>query len=283
MQQDGIQAFLRSDLERLTSSYAGLLHLGNTELPQALHAALDAANIPHTLYLGGVSFIHKNLWLPYHMWVEIDLDGQTFTLDYRLRYLLQLYAIPCSKNYLDTQIPNGVFLPQEYPEVMYAGAPLDVPTIPVAQYEAMLTPIPHVPAFLRLKKVMTFAYDYEKSLELAETIEVYPRECWNNARRALKKHHKDILAGAYYVEGFIVGPAYQQPQAHGWIENIEGIVIDVTQAVKGHWEIDYFPGVRYSWEEMQTYPGTLPRTAPDNNVYQAAAAAAQEEINQHGL
>jgi len=91
--------------------------------------------------------------------------------------------------------------------------------------------------------------DVERSLAAAQNIEVEKKACWSNALSAFL-FHKEFHKG-WYVEGWAVPTikSIRLPLEHGWVELENGSVIDPTFAVLGHRNIEYFPGLKLTYEE----------------------------------
>lgn len=65
------------------------------------------------------------------------------------------------------------------------------------------------------------------SRELAEIVEAQSKQCYRNAVMALGTGHAR-LAGAVYVEGWVIQAKLPIPIEHGWVELADGSVIDPT-------------------------------------------------------
>jgi len=106
-------------------------------------------------------------------------------------------------------------------------------------------------------------FDYERSAIIARKQPCPPKFCWYNALKALRHRSLDLPASTKYVEGWVKtnhGIAIE----HGWLELEDGTILDPTFVAAG-WEIalelgtergtyqqhEYFPGIRYSREELK--------------------------------
>lgn len=83
---------------------------------------------------------------------------------------------------------------------------------------------------------------------LAEAINSQPKQCWQNAMKAVvelrrkSQHHVTL-----YVEGWItIIGGIPVPIAHGWLE-VGGAVVDPTLDVDEH---EYYPGQRFTLHEL---------------------------------
>ncbi len=99
--------------------------------------------------------------------------------------------------------------------------------------------------------------DYERSLEIATTMNSVPKFCFYNSVKALRKRSLN-LHNAKYVEGCAKGEimAFQ----HGWLELEDGTILDPTfaaicldrqyEGLDAPNEYKYFPLFRYCKEEL---------------------------------
>lgn len=83
------------------------------------------------------------------------------------------------------------------------------------------------------------------STEWSRRVKAVPKACWRNSVKVIR-WLKD--PGSSYVEGFVrldyLGHIVVE---HGWVELSDGTIIDPTIPDK---DVTYFPGVRYSREEV---------------------------------
>jgi hypothetical protein len=107
--------------------------------------------------------------------------------------------------------------------------------------------------------------DITRSLVIAKAIKARKKGCWYNALKAFFAY-EDLQSG-WYVEGYAI-PGHiktRLPLEHGWIERADGSIIDPTWAMFGDNMAEYFPGVKYTYEdavrvvdetegELPTYP-----------------------------
>lgn len=84
------------------------------------------------------------------------------------------------------------------------------------------------------------SFNSEKSRELGREIEAKPKECFNDAFRALA-----LLPGSSYIEGYAIAWGGLIIE-HGWLE-YQGETIDPTLPEGADW---YEPGLRYSQAEL---------------------------------
>lgn len=84
------------------------------------------------------------------------------------------------------------------------------------------------------------SFNSEKSRELGREIEAKPKECFNNAFRALA-----LLPGSSYIEGYAIFEGGLLIE-HGWLE-YQGETLDPTMPEGADW---YEPGLRYSQAEL---------------------------------
>ncbi len=103
--------------------------------------------------------------------------------------------------------------------------------------------------------------DLERSLAIAHALPAVPDRCWYNAREAMMQMPHQFLLAAY-VEGWILhqGTKAIRITEHGWIEDPPTGIVDPTIVLdEAPGRLEYFPGVRLSWGELQTCaPSFLP-------------------------
>lgn len=85
---------------------------------------LQEQNILHTCMVGTLTHTATNERVPVHFWIELP-DG--FTVDYRARLWLGE----------SDEIPHGIFLKEEYPQVVYSGMAISLPPLPPAVFQAL--------------------------------------------------------------------------------------------------------------------------------------------------
>lgn len=80
------------------------------------------------------------------------------------------------------------------------------------------------------------AVDPERGRELAAEVAGTRGDCWRSAWEAWA-----YIPGGVYVEGFMA-PHRRHPIAHGWVEDTDGVVLDVAMPGEG---AVYVAGARY--------------------------------------
>src|SRR6266700_2925575 len=105
-----------------------------------------------------------------------------------------------------------------------------------------------------------------RSVALAQAIDAEKRQCWRNAMLAIMT--QENLRHAHYVEGWAI-PEHGIPIEHGWLEIEEEasiLVLDPTLVLLGDRNVAYFPGLRFSYEEVQAFWNTtLPYVRQDGH------------------
>lgn len=101
-----------------------------------------------------------------------------------------------------------------------------------------------------------------ESRRLAGVVGAKKKDCWRNAALAA------ITTSGTYVEGHATMPqgvAFE----HGWVE-LDGKILDPTLALFGEWPegYNYFPGRKYSAEEVEKKPGPFPLSGYRDEAYQ---------------
>lgn len=127
-------------------------------------------------------------------------------------------------------------------------------------------------------------FDVTRSLAVADAIPPAPRSCYKNALLAFLA--LDELRDGRYVEGFAVPDfgGFRLPLEHGWVEMVDGAVIDPSLAALGHTDVAYFPAIRLSRkatrrlvaEEVHLPYLLTHRTERHRRAYFAAQAKAHE-------
>jgi hypothetical protein len=94
-------------------------------------------------------------------------------------------------------------------------------------------------------------FNREKSWRLAKyAAEVlFPGYCWYNALTSLRSFPDWFDEGAKYVEGHAIPASAGMPRPHGWIQESNGDIVDPTWFDET--EIEYFPGIIYSLDDLQ--------------------------------
>ena len=81
---------------------------------RVLHYVLDYHKVPHRVKQGCVEMADDNYFEP-HFWIELEVDGETYIVDYRARM------------WLGEEAPHGVFKPSDHPEATYEGCDCVMP------------------------------------------------------------------------------------------------------------------------------------------------------------
>ena len=124
--------------------------------------------------------------------------------------------------------------------------------------------------------------DLPRSLETSRQIQAIPEQCWYNARQAMLEMPNAFVT-ATYIEGWVVGVWSHviRVSEHGWIWTPRTGIVDPS-IVLGPVprRLQYVPGIRLSWGELQRYQTTrLPLARecwPDQLSYQHACQKALE-------
>lgn len=103
-------------------------------------------------------------------------------------------------------------------------------------------------------KTDTLFLDTITSARLAAVIHARPQQCWMNAMKALPH-----LSGGLYVEGWLVCDGV--PIEHGWCE-WEGKVVDPTLYNRLGNHFAYFPGIKYTYDDVAKRVGKKAKTLP---------------------
>lgn len=94
--------------------------------------------------------------------------------------------------------------------------------------------------------------DVDLSLAIAEKIGATTKAFWYHALRAFFVVTE--LQSGRYVEGFAI-PDQVKPQAtfeHGWLERMDGSIIDPSWVLMGNKHVEYFPGFSYTYAHAAT-------------------------------
>jgi len=98
-------------------------------------------------------------------------------------------------------------------------------------------------------------YDFDLSKEFASKIHAAPKNCYENARTAFLRYKK--LYGGQYIEGFAVVPLGSSSTKldfeHAWIELEDGRIIDPTWVLLKHRAVEYFPGIKLTYDEFKAW------------------------------
>ncbi len=94
--------------------------------------------------------------------------------------------------------------------------------------------------------------DVELSLAIAKAIGATTQACWYHALQAFFAVSE--LQTGRYVEGFAI-PDQVKPRAtfeHGWLERMDGSIIDPAWVPLGNKQVDYFPAFSYTYAHATT-------------------------------
>lgn len=95
---------------------------------------------------------------------------------------------------------------------------------------------------------MSESFDRQASKALGKKIHGRSKHCWNNALRGMAALQRKPDHNVLYVEGYVNNIAILAE--HAWLE-ADGKIIDPTPAFyNSKEEPDYFPGVRYTREQL---------------------------------
>jgi len=94
--------------------------------------------------------------------------------------------------------------------------------------------------------------DVDLSLAIAKAIGATTQACWYHALRAFFAVSE--LQTGHYIEGFAI-PDQITPRAtfeHGWLERMDGSIIDPAWVLLRNKRVDYFPGLSYTYAHAAT-------------------------------
>jgi hypothetical protein len=124
--------------------------------------------------------------------------------------------------------------------------------------------------------------DLQRSLDTSRQIQAVPEQCWYNARQALLEMPHAFFT-ATYIEGWVVGVWSHaiRVSEHGWIWTPRDGIVDPSIVLGSvPRRLQYVPGIRLSWLDLQHYQTTrLPLARegwPDQLSYQEACQKALE-------
>jgi hypothetical protein len=102
-------------------------------MAQILHRALKQAGVEHEVWCGAIRRASDGKFVAPHLWIRVN----GLTIDYRARL------------WLGPDMPHGVFVADEHPEVQYEnGKPVSLPVLPDAIIDELISP-PPLPAELQ--------------------------------------------------------------------------------------------------------------------------------------
>lgn len=90
------------------------------------HTLLAQQGIPHTVHFGVCRYQSQKIQP--HYWIDLDEPLQGWRVDYRLRLWLKG----------ETEVPNGVFQPERFPQVQYLGNPVGLELLPEGLFQVLL-------------------------------------------------------------------------------------------------------------------------------------------------
>jgi hypothetical protein len=97
-------------------------------MTQICHTVLLREAIPHVCMVGVCCYGARRL--PAHLWIDLLDDLQGYRIDYRARLWLGDFS----------DIPHGVFRPQEFPKVSYEGSPRVLPSLSNHLFKVLTAP-----------------------------------------------------------------------------------------------------------------------------------------------
>ncbi len=94
-------------------------------------------------------------------------------------------------------------------------------------------------------------FDITRSLAAANRIPLKRRACYANALLIMASYEE--YQNGWYVEGFALPTIkdIRMPVEYGWVQLLDGSVIDPSFAVLGHTEVTYFPAIRMRWKRAE--------------------------------
>lgn len=117
---------LLNHLRLLLNPYDALRHLECDGLTHVIHRVLSDEQVEHTIYTGQVINKNNSHTIPAHYWIDVE----DLRIDYRARMWLGKKS----------DIPHGVFYPDDYPMISYEGSPLELALLPKFFIQELITP-----------------------------------------------------------------------------------------------------------------------------------------------
>lgn len=92
-------------------------------LTQICHTVLVQNGIKHQPMAGTLARPKLNKLMPIHLWIDLP-SGER--IDYRARMWL-----------VNDGVPHGIFRPQDFPDIIYTGSPIDLEPLPPEVFAAL--------------------------------------------------------------------------------------------------------------------------------------------------